>query len=85
MTPCWTTAPDADTEAPGLLARHGECRYGLCLRRLPDVRFRVLRHTAATLMLEANVNPRVVQEMLGHANSPTCTSRADERMDEMLD
>ena len=34
---------------------------------LPDVRFHALRHTAATLMLEANVNPRVVQEMLGHA------------------
>jgi integrase len=35
---------------------------------LPAVRFHALRHTAATLMLEANVNPRVVQEMLGHAN-----------------
>jgi len=33
-----------------------------------DVRFHALRHTAATLMLEGNVNPWVVQEMLGHAD-----------------
>jgi integrase len=32
------------------------------------VRFHALRHTAATLMFEANVNPHVAQEMLGHAN-----------------
>jgi len=31
---------------------------------LPDVRFHALRHTAATLMLEANVNPRVVHSVL---------------------
>ena len=33
-----------------------------------DVRLHALRHTAATLMLEGNVNPRVVQEMFGHAD-----------------
>jgi len=26
-----------------------------------------LRHTAATLLLEKNVNPKIVQEMLGHS------------------
>ena len=62
---------------------------------LPDVRFHALRHTAATLMLEANVNPRVVQEILGHANIrqtmdtyshvlPNMQQQAAERMDEML-
>jgi integrase len=62
---------------------------------LPSVRFHALRHTAATLMLEANVNPRVVQEMLGHANIrqtmdtyshvlPNMQQQAAERMDEML-
>ncbi len=62
---------------------------------LPDVRFHALRHTAATLMLEANVNPRVVQEMLGHANIrqtmdtyshvlPNMQQQAAERMDAML-
>jgi integrase len=34
---------------------------------LPVVRFHDLRHTCATLALSANVNPKVVSEMLGHA------------------
>ncbi|HLY32474.1 MAG TPA: tyrosine-type recombinase/integrase [Ktedonobacterales bacterium] len=35
---------------------------------LPAIRFHDLRHTAATLMLKANVNPKIVSEMLGHAS-----------------
>ncbi len=35
---------------------------------LPKVRFHDLRHTCATLLLGRNVNPKIVQEMLGHAN-----------------
>ncbi len=35
---------------------------------LPAIRFHDLRHTAATLLLSADVHPKVVQEMLGHAN-----------------
>jgi integrase len=35
---------------------------------LPKIRFRDLRHTCATLLLGRNVNPKIVQEMLGHAN-----------------
>jgi integrase len=34
---------------------------------LPRVRFHDLRHTAATLLLSARVNPKVVSELLGHA------------------
>ena len=34
---------------------------------LPDIRFHDLRHTAATLMLGAKVQPKVVQEILGHS------------------
>lgn len=30
--------------------------------------FNSLRHTCATLVLSKNVNPEIVQEMLGHAN-----------------
>ena len=39
------------------------------LRRagLPDIPFHNLRHTCATLLLSRNVNPKIVQEMLGHA------------------
>jgi integrase len=35
---------------------------------LPPVRFHDLRHTAATLLLLQNVNPKVVSEMLGHSS-----------------
>jgi integrase len=35
---------------------------------LPESRFHDLRHTCATLLLSKNVHPKIVQEMLGHAN-----------------
>ena len=35
---------------------------------LPRIRFHDLRHTCVTLLLLRNVNPKIVQEMLGHAN-----------------
>ncbi len=35
---------------------------------LPPIRFHDLRHTCATLLLTGNVHPKIVQEMLGHAN-----------------
>lgn len=34
---------------------------------LPRIRFHDLRHTAATLMLQQRIHPKVVQERLGHA------------------
>ncbi len=34
---------------------------------LPEIRFHDLRHTAATLLLSKNVNPKIVSEMLGHS------------------
>lgn len=34
---------------------------------LPQMRFHDLRHTCATLLLEGETNPKVVQEMLGHS------------------
>ena len=37
---------------------------------LPDIRFHDLRHTCATLMLTQGVHPKIVSEMLGHANIP---------------
>jgi integrase len=35
---------------------------------LPHMTFHQLRHTAATILLLKNVNPKVVSEMLGHAS-----------------
>ncbi len=35
---------------------------------LPHQTFHQLRHTAATILLLKNVNPRIVSEMLGHAS-----------------
>lgn len=47
-------------------------RYPLqrCAKELgvPVIRIHYLRHTAATLMLEQGVSPRVVQEVLGHGS-----------------
>jgi integrase len=37
--------------------------------RLPHIRFHDLRHTAATLLLGKGIHPKVVSEMLGHANT----------------
>ncbi|MDQ6852648.1 MAG: site-specific integrase [Actinomycetota bacterium] len=34
---------------------------------LPPIRFHDLRHSAATLLLGEGVNPKIVSEMLGHA------------------
>jgi integrase len=35
---------------------------------LPKIRFHDLRHSCANLLLGRNVNPKIVQEMLEHAN-----------------
>jgi len=35
---------------------------------LPDIRFHDLRHTSATLLLSANVHPKIVQERLGRSS-----------------
>lgn len=34
---------------------------------LPDIRFHDLRHSTATLLLSLGVNPKIVQEILGHS------------------
>ena len=46
---------------------NGELRRLLAVAGLPVIRFHDLRHTAATLLLGRDVNPKKVSEMLGHS------------------
>jgi integrase len=46
---------------------HREFKPLLKKAGLSDFTFHSLRHTCATLLLSKNVNPKIVQEMLGHA------------------
>jgi integrase len=61
---------------------------------LPDIRYHDLRHTAASLMLKQGINPKVVQEILGHSDYsltmntyshllPGLQKEAAEKMDEI--
>ena len=38
---------------------------------LPSIRFHDLRHTFASLLLEAGESPKVIQELLGHTSITT--------------
>jgi integrase len=62
---------------------------------LPDIRLYDLRHTCATLLLQAGENPKVVSERLGHASIvltldvyshvlPTMQASATEKLEKIL-
>ncbi len=66
-----------------------------CPTPLPLIRFHDLRHTCATLLLEAGVQAKTVQDVLGHSNVsltlntyahvlPSMRSEAAAKMDEAL-
>ncbi len=46
----------------------GSFRRVVARASAPRIRFHDLRHTAASLLLGARINPKVVSEMLGHAS-----------------
>lgn len=50
-------------------ARHKTQSFRPLLKRakLPQIRFHDLRHSCASLMLEAGVHPKIVSERLGHS------------------
>ena len=62
---------------------------------LPDIRYHDLGHTAATLLLVQEVDPRTIMETLGHSRismtmdtyahvMPALQARAAAKMDEIL-
>jgi integrase len=51
--------------SPRNLIRHFKTKLGEA--GLPDIRFHDLRHTCASLLLEKNVHPKIVSELLGHS------------------
>lgn len=58
--------PDGTPYRPDVLTRKW-IRF-VKSHNLPDLRLHDLRHTHATLLIQAGVNPKVVQERLGHAD-----------------
>jgi integrase len=73
LGPAWT---EQDLVFPsavgGLMIPHNLAKRGfkrvLKHAGLPDLHFHCLRHTAATTLLSRGVSPKVVSEMLGHAD-----------------
>lgn len=43
-------------------------KLAIARAKVPAIRFHDLRHTAATLLLQEGVHPKIVQERMGHAN-----------------
>ncbi len=59
---------DGDRHAAGSLQRRlPRVQAASQARRPLPIRFHDLRHTCATLMLSEGVNPKIVQELLGHS------------------
>lgn len=50
---------------PRNLVRHFKSKIQVA--GVPEIRFHDLRHTTASLLLERNTHPKVVQELLGHS------------------
>lgn len=70
--PLWTEHEVVFATPAGLPTPFETVRRGLALALkragLPHIRFHDLRHTAATLLLADNINPKVVSELLGHTS-----------------
>ncbi len=59
------TWPDGQMVEPGYLSKH----FLKLIRKsgIPNIHFHSLRHTYASMMLQADVHPKVVQEIIGHS------------------
>jgi len=61
----FSTSTGAPCDLPNLTKNH--FKPLLATAGIPSIRFYDLRHTAATLLLSAGVNPKIVSERLGHS------------------
>jgi integrase len=64
----WVFATRNQTSINATNFYHQSWRPLLAAAGLPTRRFHDLRHTAATLMLQQNVNPKIVSNILGHGD-----------------
>ena len=62
----FTTAIGTPMDGDNLVKRSFKPLMGRT--QLPQIRFHDMRHTFATLLLSRGTHPKVVQEMLGHAD-----------------
>jgi integrase len=56
---------DGEPQQPNSIG-HARNRF-LAATKLPRIRFHDLRHSHASAMLAANINPKIVRERLGHS------------------
>jgi len=61
------------TQGTPIDPRNFERKFKRLLKKanLPNIRLHDLRHTVATLLLQQNVHPKIVQEILGHRDIST--------------
>ncbi|WAM35592.1 tyrosine-type recombinase/integrase [Caldicellulosiruptor acetigenus] len=61
------------TQGTPIDPRNFERKFKQLLKKanLPNIRLHDLRHTVATLLLQQNVHPKIVQEILGHRDIST--------------
>ncbi len=92
----WSALSQAPSAHGLVIRRCASCRFApdsfsKAFKRLaravgaPDTRLHDLRHSAATLMMEAGVHPSVVSRSLGHASEAFTMQVYGHVRDEMLD
>jgi integrase len=75
--------PDGEPHDPDVITHQFES--AIANAGVPRIRLHDLRHTHATLLLQANVHPKVVQERLGHSSIKVTIDRYSHVIPNMQD
>lgn len=67
-TESWVFTREADPRPPYPTHMNDILKRIIAKANLPKISFHDLRHTHATMLLSQGVNPKIVQERLGHSN-----------------